>query len=149
MQIISEGMAMKLPFAIGAAALFAAVAPAGAMTAAHTTTQVYMRTGPDTAYPAVTMLPAGAPVTVYGCLNGWQWCDIAFGPNRGWVAGAYLTGRWQGRPTPWHYAAPRYNVPIIQFNFGTYWDSHYRNRPVYRHRDRWQRWDHGRRRWHR
>jgi hypothetical protein len=36
---------------------------------------------------------------------------------------------------------PRYHVPVVTFNFGSYWDSHYRNRPFYHDRDRWSRYD--------
>jgi uncharacterized protein YraI len=141
---------MKISTMIGGVILWAAAAaPALAYTNAYTTAPVYMRTGPDTAYPAVTVIPGGAPLVVHGCISGWQWCDVAWGYNRGWVAGMYLAAHWQNRPTPWHYAAPRYNVPIIMFNFGPYWDMHYRQRPWYHHRDRWNRWDHRNRRWHR
>ena len=140
---------MKLAIVAAAAALAAAAAPAGAYTGAFPVSAVYMRTGPDTAYPPVIVVPAGAPVTVLGCLGGWHWCDVTYGPYRGWVAGAYLRATWQQRPMPFYYAAPRYNVPIVTFQFGPYWDTHYRARPWYYHRDRWSRWDYHHRRWHR
>ncbi len=40
-----------------------------------------------------------------------------------------------------------WNVPTFQFSFGSYWDSHYRGRPFYRERVRWEHhWhDHDRR----
>lgn len=137
----------RLIAAASAAFALGAASPAFAYTNATTTTAVYLRTGPDFAYPPAVVLPYGTPVVVLGCLNGWQWCDVTWGPHRGWVYGSYLATYWQNRPAPWYYAAPRYNVPIITFNFGPYWDSHYRHRDFYRHRDRWDRWDHGRRRW--
>lgn len=140
---------MKTSMLAAAALLAAATAPASAYTGAYPTTAINMRTGPDVAYPPVMVIPAGAPLTVLGCLGGWQWCDVTYGPYRGWVAGMYLQATWQQRPMPFYYAAPRYHVPIITFQFGPYWDSHYRARPWYRHRDHWSRYDHGRRRWHR
>jgi len=30
---------------------------------------------------------------------------------------------------------------VITFSFGKYWDDHYRGRPFYRDRDRWERRD--------
>jgi len=141
---------MKMSIVFGAAALVAASAvPASAYTGAYATAPVYMRTGPDIAYPPVAVVPGGAPVVVYGCLSGWQWCDVSWGPNRGWIAGMYLSAQWENRPMPFYNAAPRYNVPVIMFNFGPYWDSHYRYRPWYNRRDHWNRWDHGNRRWRR
>ena len=138
----------RILLAVSAAvAMGGGAAPALAYTNATTTAAVNMRTGPDFAYPPAIVLPAGAPVTVYGCLSGWMWCDVSWGPHRGWVYGTYLAAYWQNRPTPWAYYAPRYNVPVISFHFGNYWDSHYRSRYWYRHRDRWDRWDYGRRRW--
>jgi uncharacterized protein YraI len=126
-------MTMKLSWTIAAAALFAAsAAPASAQYAnAYVTTPAYMRTGPDTMYPPVLIVPANAPVTVYGCINGWHWCDVSWGANRGWIAGPYLAAMWQNRPTPFYVAAPYYHVPIVTFYFGNYWG----------------RWDYGHRRW--
>ncbi|MGH7004424.1 MAG: SH3 domain-containing protein [Alphaproteobacteria bacterium] len=135
--------------ALTAAAAITGAAPALAYTNAMTTTAVNMRTGPDVAYPPVIILPPNAPIVVYGCIDGWSWCDASWGPNRGWVAGAYLAAYWQNRPTPWAYAAPRYNVPVVAFQFGPYWDSYYRGRGWYRQRGYWNRWDYRNRRWHR
>jgi uncharacterized protein YraI len=137
---------MRLAILAAAAALAFAAAPASAYTTAFPASAINMRTGPDTDYPAVIVVPAGAPVTVLGCIGGWHWCDVTYGPYRGWVAGAYLRATWQQQPMPFYHAAPRYNVPIIAFHFGSYWDMHYRARPWYRHRDRWSRYEHGRRR---
>jgi uncharacterized protein YraI len=139
---------MKPLLALATAALVTVPAASALAYNAVTTAPVNMRTGPDLAYPPIIVIPPNAPVTVFGCLNGWLWCDVVWGPHRGWVAGSYLAATWQNRPVPWAYAAPRYNVPIITFQFGTYWDSHYRNRAWYQRRDHWSRWDFERRRWH-
>lgn len=135
-------------FAAVAALAATASAPAAAYTSAFPIAAINMRTGPDVAYPPVMIIPPGAPVTVLGCLGGWRWCDVTYGPYRGWVAGAYLQATWQQRPVPFYYAAPLYNVPIVTFQFGPYWDSYYRARPWYRHRGYWSRWDYRYRRWH-
>jgi uncharacterized protein YraI len=37
---------------------------------------VWMYAGPDAKYPPVTHLAAALDVTIYGCLDSWQWCDV-------------------------------------------------------------------------
>jgi uncharacterized protein YraI len=134
---------MKTATILTAAALLAASAvPASAYTTAFTTAPLNMRSGPDVNYPPVAFVPDNAQLIVYGCLGGWRWCDVSWGDNRGWVAGAYLSAYYQGVPRPWYYAAPRYGVPIIGFFFGDYWNSHYRNRPWYRNRAHWSQYNH-------
>jgi hypothetical protein len=46
-----------------------------------------MRAGPETGFPRIVTLPAGAAVTVYGCSYGWSWCDT------GWRSLAWLGQR--------------------------------------------------------
>lgn len=133
-----------------AAACFAAAvcAPVAAQAAnAFTTTAVNLRSGPDTQYPAVTVLPPNQNVNVIGCLDGWIWCDVAWGPYRGWVAGAYLQAYDGPTRSSFVRVAPRLGVPFVVFRFGEYWDSHYRARPFYRTRTHWEHWDYGNRRW--
>ena len=134
--------------AIGATFALGMAGPAAAQGAnAWVTTDLNLRSGPDTAYPPVMVLPAGAPVMVYGCLDGWSWCDVSWGPNRGWVAGLYLSAMYQDQRIPFAQYAPRRNIPIITFSFGNYWDSYYRGRSWYSERNRWSGWDYGQRRW--
>ncbi len=40
-----------------------------------------LRAGPDIDYPAVTLVPVGAPVSIQGCTDGWEWCDVIYGDN--------------------------------------------------------------------
>jgi uncharacterized protein YraI len=56
-----------------------------------TTRAVNLRSGPDRTFPLVTWFPAGTPVTVVGCLDGYRWCDVISGPNRGWVYAGFLS----------------------------------------------------------
>jgi uncharacterized protein YraI len=57
---------------------------------AFTNRTVNVRAGPDTSYPVVAAIGAGAPVQVMGCLDDWSWCDVAFADNRGWVYAPYV-----------------------------------------------------------
>ncbi|MDL9999122.1 SH3 domain-containing protein [Variovorax sp. J22P240] len=112
-----------------AAALLLLLLPLPALAMNAMTLQaVNMRSGPDRAFPLVTWLPARAPVRVMGCTNGWRWCDVSSGRNRGWVDARYLSNSVRGR------------APIVRFSPERYWDQHYRGRPWYADRSNWINW---------
>lgn len=101
------------------------------------TGNVNLRAGPGTNYPQVTVVPSGAGVEIFGCLQGYSWCDVGFGQVRGWVSSNYLQYLYEDRRVPLVQDTPRAGVPVITFRFGDYWGSHYRGRSWYSDRDRW------------
>lgn len=133
-------MKKKLFGAIALLALIAVPALAEAATRGFATANVNMRSGPSTAYPAVVVIPDGAPLTIHGCLSDTPWCDVSFSYGRGWVAGRYIQALYRQNRV---YVEPRYyrdlGVPVITFEVGRYWDRYYRDRDFYRERDRWRR----------
>ncbi len=133
-------MKKKLFGALALLALVTAPALAQAATQGFSTANVNMRSGPSTAYPAVVVIPNGAPLTIHGCLSDTPWCDVSFSYGRGWVAGRYVQAIYRQNRV---YVEPRYyrdlGVPIITFEAGRYWDQNYRDRDFYRERDRWRR----------
>ncbi|MFK0385472.1 SH3 domain-containing protein [Agrobacterium sp. NPDC090273] len=133
-------MKKKLMGAIAMLAMLAAPALAEAATRGFATANVNMRSGPSTAYPAVVVIPVGAPLVVNGCLSDAPWCDVSFARGRGWVAGRYIETTYRQNRV---YVEPRYyrdlGVPIVTFEVGRYWDRYYRDRDFYRERDRWRR----------
>ncbi len=135
------GVFMKLK--VLAASMLAALVALPAIAEAaegFATANVNMRSGPSTAYPAVTMIPVGAPLQINGCLNETPWCDVSFYGGRGWVAGRYIQATYQSRRI---YVGPQYyrplGIPTVVFNFDDYWGRYYRGRDFYRDRDRWRR----------
>ena len=100
-------------------------------------TNVNLRAGPGTYYPALLVVPARAPIRILGCLGDYTWCDVIFQNNRGWMRSIYLEGWYRG----YYYAlrdyAPRLGYPVVAFNIGRYWDANYRDRPFYADRGRW------------
>jgi uncharacterized protein YraI len=46
--------------------------------------------GPDSQFPPIDQVPAGASVQVNGCLTGYAWCDVSFQNDRGWISGQTL-----------------------------------------------------------
>ena len=125
--------------ALAACALF--ILPAAASAAdGFATANVNMRSGPSTRYPAVVVIPAGAPVRIFGCLADVPWCDVSYARIRGWVAGRYVQAVYRQNRV---YVDPQYyeplGIPTIVFDMDNYWDRNYRGRDFYRDRDRWRR----------
>ncbi|HEX6832612.1 MAG TPA: hypothetical protein VF132_03670, partial [Rudaea sp.] len=75
-----------------------------------------------------------------GCVDGWSWCDVSAGGQRGWVYGPFLQQEYEGERLSIHDGGARIGIPIISFEFGSYWNDHYRDRSWYRQRDHWSRY---------
>lgn len=113
------------------AVLVAGTASVSAATVAVATGNVNLRAGPSTAYPVVTVVPAGARILTHGCLAGYSWCDIAFGNARGWVAASYIQVVYKGGPVVLTPAiAPAVGVAVAAYN-RAYWDAYYPAYPWY------------------
>src|SRR5215469_8992084 len=119
-----------------------------AQVTATLTAGVHLRAGPDIFFPSVMILPPGAGVTVFGCEQGFGWCDVQFGLNRGWVDGAFLQAPGPSGPVIIASSPAVIGVPIVPFAFNTYWSTWYAGRPWYSRRafyaNHWNRFPHGR-----
>lgn len=133
LKILAVGILMALP------------SVASAATNGFATTNVNMRSGPSTRYPAVVVVPAGAPIVVNGCLDNVNWCDVSFARGRGWVSGSYIQVSYRQNRT---FVSPQYyrpmGIPTITFDVDTYWQRYYRDRDFYSERGRWRDWDYRR-----
>lgn len=111
---------------------------AAAAVNAVVTTDLNIRTGPSAKYQRFGTIPGGYQVTVYGCLTGYNWCDVNWAGTRGWVSGKYLayTGtqhrQYQRRPVA--SIGISIGLPVIGFDPYSYHRSHYRGRDWYRDR---------------
>jgi uncharacterized protein YraI len=124
-------------------------ADAASAASGYVTANVNERAGPGTNFPPITVIPAGAPVTIYGCLSDDSWCDISWNGYRGWMYSAYLQVTYNSRRVG---LAPAYiaplGIPFITFEVGSYWDNHYRNRSFYSQRSKWKDFRPGNNDWH-
>lgn len=104
----------------------------------YSTANVNMRTGPDTEFPSVGVIPEGDDVQITGCLRDESWCDVIWAGSRGWVYSEYLAFEQRGSYVRLPDVGPAaFAVPFITFAAADYWDRHYRGRPWYHDRGRW------------
>lgn len=121
------------------AALFAlALLPAAAWAQfAYTNRDVNLRAGPNREFPLVMWVPGGVQVYVNGCIEGWTWCDVTVGDQRGWVYADFLSYDYYGQPVTIVSGGVLLGLPLITFSIGSYWDSWYRYQPWYGNRYYW------------
>jgi uncharacterized protein YraI len=133
---------MRLGTLASAALAFAMLGAAAAQAAApgYTTANVNMRTGPDIDFPSIGIIPEGDDIFVVGCLRDESWCDVRWGPERGWVYAEYLGFDYHGETVllP-DIGLSLFAIPVIAFVADDYWGRYYVGRPWYRDRVRWYR----------
>ncbi len=106
---------------------------------AYVTTPAPILAGPTPDYPPVVDLNPGQPVAVYGCLDGYSWCDVAIEGYRGWFDAGLLSYPYEGGSVPLYDYGYRIGIPVIGFSFDDYWRRYYYDRPFFRERERWAR----------
>ncbi|MCC5989849.1 MAG: DUF1236 domain-containing protein [Pararhodobacter sp.] len=82
-------MTMKLAMGTTIAGLFLA-SSAFAETAVTAATDLNLRAGPGVSYEVLSVIPAAQAVTVDGCLEASNWCQVSHGEVSGWASGDYL-----------------------------------------------------------
>jgi uncharacterized protein YraI len=124
--------ALGLAIALAVGAPFAAYANDGFVVA-----DISLQAGPDTDYPPIENLSAGTEVDIQGCIEGFSWCDVTVGDDRGWVPGSFLEQEYDNQPVYIVDYGPRIGIPVVSFDIGVYWERHYHNRPFYAQRTEW------------
>ncbi|WP_315755670.1 MULTISPECIES: SH3 domain-containing protein [unclassified Bradyrhizobium] len=132
---------VKLRTCLVAALLIATPASLAVAAPGLVRTAAAMRAGPGPGFPIVERIPAGARITIHGCIQGGAWCDVSFGGERGWVAARTLAYLYREQ----YVYLPEYveYVPTVGFTLTTYWSSFYFGRPWYHRHAFWNRY------WHR
>lgn len=79
----------KTIIGLSAASMLLASA-ASAQTMATAATDLHLRAGPGPNYPIKTVIAASDEVTVEGCLDETNWCEVSYNGEQGWAFGDYL-----------------------------------------------------------
>ncbi len=134
---------MRMRRLIGAVAGLTMLGLASAQAApGFSTADVNIRSGPDTEFPSVGVIPEGDQIEIAGCLRDESWCDVIWAGNRGWVFSEYLAFEQRGSYVSLPDAGPAaFHIPFVTFAARDYWDRYYVGRPWYRDRDRWYAYD--------
>src|SRR5579862_7719137 len=131
-----------------ASLVLAAWAQAASAFPATVTDIVHLRAGPSMEYPSVALLGRGSTVEVFGCEQGYGWCDAQIGNQRGWVDADYLLAQGPSGPVVIASNGIVLGLAVTPFVFNTYWGAYYRGMPWYGRRDYyygyWNRYPHGR-----
>ena len=106
---------------------------------AYTAKSVNMRAGPARDYPIVAVLGPGLQILVQGCLADYSWCDVVYGPSRGWIYAGNINYDYQNTYVPLLSYGPLIGLGIIGFAFDDYWNRYYWDRPFFAQRHRWAR----------
>lgn len=113
-----------------------ALATAAQAAPAYLNQGMNLRAGPGVDYPLLASLPPGTQAEVFGCLQGWIWCDVATTGLRGWMAGVGLQVVYDDQPEPLAGYGAEIGLPFVSFDVGNYWGRYYRGRPFYAEVDR-------------
>lgn len=86
-------------FASTVAVLALTTAPALAQVSAIAATDLNLRAGPDTVFTATSVINRGDMVTVNGCVETSDWCDVDYMGMQGWAYAPYLAVEVDGNYT--------------------------------------------------
>ncbi len=111
-------MKKSLAICVGVGGLLCLSGGASAQQTAFTNSPVYVFAGPAPDYPVVSQLPQGLQVTVYGCVAGYSWCDVAVPNLRGWIDASTLSYPYQGANVPILTYGAAIGLPIVTFSVG-------------------------------
>lgn len=128
----------RLVAALAGLACSATLVGAQAQGSAYTNNPVNVMAGPADDYPVVAQLDANVTVSVLGCLDTYDWCDVALGDLHGWVYAGWLSYLYEGNIVPLLGYSVVIGVPVVVFTIDSYWGHYYRGRPWYKDRDHWR-----------
>ncbi len=93
-----------------------------------------MYAGPGHSYPELRRLAKGLSVDTHGCLKSWDWCDVTWRGNRGWVPAAAVNAHRDAERRPVKDYGAQMGVPEVTFQLNSYWDANYNRALFYRDR---------------
>lgn len=84
---------MRKLFATTAVAAMTLSGAAFAETMANAGTDLNVRSGPGVQHEVVGVIKGGDEVTVKGCIESANWCEVSYGEVAGWAYGDYLAAK--------------------------------------------------------
>jgi uncharacterized protein YraI len=103
----------------------------------YTNASVDLLAGPASDYPAVAHVADNANVEVHGCVDGFKWCDVSWGSQRGWIDGRFLDSIYKDHHVSIIEYGPQVDVPVVTFEQKSYWDNYYHDQPFYTEQRYW------------
>ncbi|MRX49657.1 DUF1236 domain-containing protein [Paracoccus sp. S-4012] len=104
---------MKQLFATTAAALLMAGTASAQAVTATAGTDLNMRSGPGVNYEVTGVIPGGDEVSVAGCLEAANWCEVTHGDASGWAYGDYLASKVGEEFQPIYPNRQTLHVPVV------------------------------------
>ena len=91
-----------------------AAAPTAATTTATAATDLNLRSAPQSTASVVGVIANGDEVSVTGCLEAANWCQVTYKDQQGWAYGDYLTAKVGEQPQPLYENRQTVGVAVIE-----------------------------------
>lgn len=91
-----------------------ALSPSGAPTTATAATDLNLRSGPQSTASILGVIANGDEVSVAGCIETANWCQVTYNGQEGWAYGDYLTAQVGNEPQPLYENRQTVGVPVIE-----------------------------------
>lgn len=91
----------------------------------------------DCQHASRLLVGSGTAMTIYGCLQGYKWCDVVVERSWGWVYSGNIVYPYLGQNVPVMSYGSTLGLGIVTFSIGNYWDNYYTDYPSYPQRQNW------------
>ena len=91
-----------------------AVTATGAPTTATAATDLNLRSAPQSTASVLGVIANGDEVSVTGCLEAANWCQVTYKDQQGWAYGDYLTAQVGNEPQPLYPNRQEVGVTVIE-----------------------------------
>ncbi len=105
---------MQKLFATTALAATLIAGAAAAETTATAGTDLNMRSGPGAMHDVIGVIKNGDEVSVNGCIESANWCEVAYDGKTGWAYGDYLTAKVGDKIEPLYPNRQSVGVTVIE-----------------------------------
>lgn len=105
---------MRNLFLTTAVAVTALAGAASAQTMATAGTDLNLRSGPQSTAPVVGVIANGDEVSVTGCIEQANWCQVTYKDQQGWAYGDYLTAKVGDKIEPLYPNRQTVGVTVVQ-----------------------------------